>query len=88
MIKSYDESVETKHNLNWLYIADLPYRILIIGGSGLGKINVLQNLIKHQRLYCDKFFLYVKDPFETKYSIAYQQRKNRDYKIKKFKGIH
>ena len=31
------------------YIPDDPYRILIMGGSGSGKTNVLLNLIKHQQ---------------------------------------
>ena len=48
MIKSYDQSVEINHNPNWHYIPGHPYRILIIGGSGSGKTNVLLNLIKHQ----------------------------------------
>ena len=33
---------------NWPYIPDRPYRILIIGGSGSGKTNVLLNLIENQ----------------------------------------
>ena len=53
-IKSCDQSVEINHNLNCLYIPDHPYRILIIGGSGSGKTNVLLNLIKHQRPDIDK----------------------------------
>ena len=32
MMKNYDQSVEMNHNKNW------PYRILIIGGSGSGKM--------------------------------------------------
>ena len=32
---------KTKHNKNWPYIPDRPYRILIIGGSGSGKTNAL-----------------------------------------------
>ena len=28
-----------EHNENWLYIPDVPYRILIIEGSGSGKTN-------------------------------------------------
>ena len=48
MKKSYDESVEINLNRNWPYIPDNPYRVLIIGGSGSGKANVLWNLIKHQ----------------------------------------
>ena len=31
--------MKTKHNSNWLYIPDHPYRILIIGGSGSEKTN-------------------------------------------------
>ena len=54
MMKYYDESVEIKHNPNWPYILDHPYKILIIGGSGSGKTNVLLNLIKHQQRDIDK----------------------------------
>ena len=34
MMKNYDLSVEINCNLNWLYIPDRTYRILIIGGMG------------------------------------------------------
>ena len=37
-----------ENNLNWPYIPDHPYRILIIGGSGSGKTNALLNLINNQ----------------------------------------
>ena len=37
-----------KHNEKWPYIPDHPYRILIIGGSGSGKTNILLNLIIEQ----------------------------------------
>ena len=47
MMKNYDQSVEINHNRNCPYIPDHSYRILIIGGSGSGKTNVLLNLIKH-----------------------------------------
>ena len=50
MMINYDQSVET----NWTYIPDHPYRILIIGGSGLGKNNVLLDLIKNQQPDIDK----------------------------------
>ena len=36
------------YNKNWPYIPDHPYRILIIGGSGSGKTNLLLNLIENQ----------------------------------------
>ena len=48
MMKNYDESVKINHNLNWPYIPDHPYKILIIGGLRSRKTNVLLNLIKHQ----------------------------------------
>ena len=37
-----------EHNEKWPYIPDHSHRILIIGGSGSGKINTLLNLIKEQ----------------------------------------
>ena len=36
------------HNKKWPYIPDHPNRMLIIGGSGSGKSNVLLNLISQQ----------------------------------------
>ena len=46
----YTNEYKSKHNLNWPYIPDHPYRILIIGGSGSGKTNTLLNLISNQTL--------------------------------------
>ena len=46
-MEDYGQSVEMNHNPNWPYIPDHPYRILLIGGSGSGKINVSLNLIKY-----------------------------------------
>ena len=50
---NFDDSNEKKktmqelssHNLNWLYISDHSYRLLIIGGLGSRKANALLNLI-------------------------------------------
>ena len=75
MIKNCDEQVEISHSPNWPYINDHPYRILIIGGSGSGKINVLLNLIKHQRPDINKVYLYVKNAFESKYQLLINKRK-------------
>ena len=36
------------HNKKWPYIPDHPNRMLIIGGSGSGKSNVLLKLISQQ----------------------------------------
>ena len=63
MENSY-QSVEMNHDLNWPYIFDHPYKILIIGGSGSKKTNVLLNLTKNQRPDFDKICLYIKDSFE------------------------
>ena len=38
-----------EHNGKWPYIPNYPYRILLIGGSGSGKINTLLNLINEQK---------------------------------------
>ena len=64
----YTNENTIKHNPNWPYIPDDPYRMLIIGGSGSGKTNALLNLIQYQS-YIDKIYLYVKDPYEAKYQF-------------------
>ena len=56
----YVNENRTEHNRNWPYIPDKPYRILIIGGSGSGKANVLLSLIENQP-DIDKIYLYAKD---------------------------
>ena len=56
---------KTKHNKNWSYIPDHPYRILIKGGSGSGKANFLLNLIEKPDI--SKIYLHVKDPYKSKY---------------------
>ena len=45
---NYTNENKTERNKNWPYIPDYPYRILIIGGSGSGKTNLLLNLIENQ----------------------------------------
>ena len=62
MMKNYDKLVEIQIGL----IFNHPYSILIIGGSGSRKTNVLVNLIKNQRPDIEKIDLYVKDIFESK----------------------
>ena len=68
-MNNFDDIVnktKTKHNKNWPYIQDHPYRMLIIGGSGSGKTNVLLNLIENQP-DIDKIYLYAKGLYESKY---------------------
>ena len=62
----YVNENKTEHNPEWPCTPDHPYRILIIGGSGSGKKNVLLNLIQDQPKI-DKMYWYAKDPYEAKY---------------------
>ena len=71
----YVNENKTEHNKNWPYIPDHPYRILIIGGSGSGKTNVLLNLIENQP-DIDKIYLYTKDPYEAKYQYLINKRES------------
>ena len=70
---NYTNENKTKHNSNWPYIPDHPYRILIVGGSGSGKTNALLNLISHQP-DIDKIYLYAKDLYEAKYQYLIYTR--------------
>ena len=69
----YANENKTECNLKWPYIPDWPYRVLIIGGSGSGKTNVLLNLIENQP-DIDKIYLYAKDPYEAKYQYLINKR--------------
>ena len=71
----YTNEKKIKHNPDWPYIPDHPNRILILGGSGLGKTNALLNLINKQS-DIDKIYLYAKDPYEAKYQYLIDKRKN------------
>ena len=62
----YANENKTERNSNWPYTPDHSYRILIIGGSGFGKTNVLLDLIENQT-DIDKIYLYAKDRYEVKY---------------------
>ena len=74
---------KTIHNLNWPYIPDHPFRILIIGGSGSRNRNALLNLIKHKdnddSAIIDKIYLYVKNPNEAKYLIRKREKIGLDH---------
>ena len=69
----YTNKNKKERNLNWPYIPDHPYRILIIWGSGTGKTNALLNLINNQQ-DIDKIDLYAKHPYEDKYQYLINKR--------------
>ena len=87
MMRNYNQSVKINDNPNWLYIPDYSYRILIIGGSGLDKTNMLLILMKHQQPDIDKTYSYVKDPFESKYRLLIYERENVGIKEKSPKAF-
>ena len=72
---NYVNENKTRHNKTWPYIPDHPYRILIIGGSGSGKTNLLLHLIENQP-DIDKIHLYAKDPYEAKYQYLINKRES------------
>ena len=67
--------IKKDHNLNWPYIPDHQYRILIIGGSGTGKTNALLNLTNNQQ-DIDKIYHYAKYPYEDKYQYVINKRES------------
>ena len=71
----YVKENKTEHNKNWLYTPDHPFRILIKGGSGSGKTNVLLESIENQP-DIDKIHLYAKDPYEAKYQYLINKRES------------
>ena len=64
----YTNENKINHNPNWPYIPDHPYRILITGGSGSGKTNLLLNLIESQP-DIDKINLYAKNLYKPNINI-------------------
>ena len=64
-----------EHNINWPQTPDHPYRILIIRGSISRKTNTLINLVIHQP-GIDKIYLYIKDPYETRYQLLINKCKS------------
>ena len=71
----YTNENKLKHNPNWPYIPDHPYRILIIGGSESGKTNALFNLINNQP-DIDKIYFYAKDLYKPKYQFLINKRES------------
>ena len=68
-----------EHTPIWPEIPDHPYRILIVGGSGPEKTNVLLNLINNEP-ETDNFFLYAIDPYEAKHQLLINKRESTGLK--------
>ena len=77
-----------KQNGKWPYISDHPCIILIIGGSGSGRMGALLSLTKDQD-DIDKTYLYARDLSEAKYEFFYQKAgRRRNKTLKRFKSIY
>ena len=55
---NYANETKTKHNSNWRYVPDHPYKMFIAGGSGSRKTNSLLNLI-HYQPDVDNIYIYI-----------------------------
>ena len=69
----YTNENKTEHYQKSPYIPHYPYRTLIIGGSGSGKIFASLNLINNQP-DIDIIYLYAKDSYEAKYQHLINKR--------------
>ena len=72
-------NTNNKKQLKMAIYSRIPYRILIIGGSGSGKTNTLLNLINKQN-DIDKIYLYSRDLNEPKYKVFIKKRKDAGIK--------
>ena len=68
-----------EHNPKWQEISNHPYQMLVIGGSGSGKTNVLHNLINNEP-DIDKIYLYAKDKYGAKYQFLLHKRERTGLK--------
>ena len=69
-----------QYSPNWTKIHDHPCHILVIGGSGLRRTNVLLNLMIYQP-EIDQIFLFTKDSYEPKYQVSINKCKQPGLKI-------
>ena len=83
MMKNHDEPMGMSCNPNWSYsrpsLQDGDYWWL-----RTGKTNALLSLIELQQPDIDKTYLYVKDPFESKYKLLIKRREKVGIKKLKY----
>ena len=84
-MRNYDHLVKINHTQNWPYIPDHSYRILIIGGSGLGTTNMLLNLIKINDQILTKF-IYTSKNHSNQNISQKEERRRKKVGIKKLKN--
>ena len=86
----YTNENKIEHISKWPYVPDHRCRILIVGGSRLGKTNALLNLINNHPDIAE-IYLYVKDPYEAKYQYLIKKRekvgRNHFNDLKAFKAF-
>ena len=64
-----------ENNPKWPYIPNHSHKMFIIGGTGLGKTNLLLNPIKLQR-DIDKSYSHAKDSYKANYLLLSNKRKS------------
>ena len=76
LIFNFDNITVKDENNSW------PYRKLIIGLSGSGKINYLLNSMQEDNNIVDKIYLYAKDLEEPKYRLLIDKREKAGINFK------
>lgn len=75
-IKNYDDFIPKDLTPTYIqktkYAPQNPFLLLMVGGSGSGKTNILLNLI-FDMVYWDRIYVYAKDTTESKYVLLKQQ---------------
>ena len=81
-LESITNKNNKEHNEKWPYIPNHPYRIIIIFGSGSGKVNTLLNLVKEKDYHdvIDKMYLYARDLSKPKYQFLIKKREDAGIK--------
>ena len=88
VIKQYKKENIKEHNTNWSQIPDHLYKILIIGGSGSGKTNLLFNLISKQPNIDNHLFRVATPPVKSSKVLYFEIAPLKSSKILYFLKNH